>query len=135
MEALHKAATARLQETWPQGRVYPYGGHKDAQGTPYIALSLSSPRPAHADGAGRPRSRAYRLSGWCVGRTDGEIQRAFNAMFEAFLGHCLVVPGWDFGPPDPEEMVTASPRRDPDGEFGGQLVAIVDIPLHGFPKE
>lgn len=136
MEAAQTAAEARLKAVWPQGRVWPLGKVDTPDATPYIALALSSPAPAHADGAGVPRSRSYRLSGYCVGSTAGEIQRAFDAMDRAFVGHELDVEGWDFGPPDPDEVVSSQPRRDPDGgEFGGQLVAIVDIPLHAYPEE
>lgn len=135
MEIVQTAALDRLKAEWPKGRVWLLGDVRDQQATPYIALVLSSPRPAHADGAGAPRSRGYRLSGWCVGRTAGEVQRAFDAMDRAFVGHLLDVDGWDFGPPDPDEIVTATPRRDPDGSFGGHLVGVVDIPLHAYPKE
>lgn len=135
MEALYKAAEDRLKSQWPAGRVYTLGDVPSKAISPYVVLSLSTPAFAHDTNDANPGPRWFRLVAQCVGRTDGETSRASAAVQRAYIGHRLVVPGHDVGPPDPTEITASNPRRDPDAENGGLLSAAVIIPIFVYPEE
>lgn len=135
MQALQAAALARGRAVYATDRVYEPSGVSTKPATPYLVVSVDAGRDETQMLNPQAASDAHRLVAMAVAKNMIELGFAIDKARAAYLGHRLVVAGYDTTPCEAETSGPVIRDTDASGSLTGFLTSTLTFTLNAYETE